>query len=510
MKNRIVLFSVFYLALFSIWGQENMLRFEVQQARNANLHFDSVVFNRVSADTRVLKHFIDTSEVFFFGNISLNVRSNSVKAMNLTIPLNNRNMVLELVEVPEYFYDYEVLIMPDSITRPANRNIKHYRGVVRDEINSLAAITLYEGEVMGLVCTNDGNFNIVKDSLSGKHLFYNDRNLRDTTSFTCATEDNPSIQYDSAVLFSQRNNLREEDGTVRGNVINKYVRFYVETRVQIYRKLGRDLDKVEAWVTNIFNQVAILYLNEDIMTYVSCICMWHGGDPYTNSADAELLLEQFKDKTTSISGDLGILLAYYDDPTDGEGIAHIDGLCNSSVQNKLAVARINTFYQNIPVYSRSVKIVTHELGHLMGSRHTHACVWNGDSTAIDGCAGVEPRESGVYCSNPGYPPGGEKGTIMSYCDKPGRPGIDFNLGFGPQPGQVIRTSVTNASCLYTCDVNFTNQTVSTNKILKSACGNVNVQNVKVQSNAKLTIDADKETTIDGDFEVELGSELEIK
>jgi len=38
---------------------------------------------------------------------------------------------------------------------------------------------------------------------------------------------------------------------------------------------------------------------------------------------------------------------------------------------------------------------------------------------------------------------------------------------------------------------------------------VNVQNVKVQNNAKLTIDAN-EATINGHFEVKIGSELEIK
>lgn len=505
MKNRFVLFSVFYLVVVSsVFGQENMLRYEVQQAKNANVHFDSVAFSSVGAETRVLDNFVNANEVFFLGNISLDVKSNQVKAMNLTIPMNNKNMVLELVEVPEYFYNYKVLIMPDSIIRPANRDIKHYRGVVRDETNSLVAITFYNDEIMGLVCTDDGNFNIAKDSLSGKHLFYNDRNLKDTISPLCATEEDPSVIYDSTVLFSQRNNLKE-DGTVRGMVINKIVWFYVETRVQFYRKLGRDLDEVEAWVMNIFNQVALLYLNEDIMTGVSMICMWHGGDPYTNSAGAQTLLKEFKDRTTSIQGDLGILLGYFKDSKDGEGIASsFNGLCNHSVDNKLAVARINTFYENFPVYSRSVKIVTHELGHLFGSRHTHACVWNGNNTAIDGCAGgVEGN-----CSLPDNPPSG--GTIMSYCDKPKRPGVNFNLGFGEQPGNVIRTNVINASCLETCDVNIRNQIISVNTTASTPCGNVNIQNVKVQSNSKLTIDADKETTIDGDFEIELGSELEIK
>jgi subtilisin family serine protease len=58
-------------------------------------------------------------------------------------------------------------------------------------------------------------------------------------------------------------------------------------------------------------------------------------------------------------------------------------------------------------------------------------------------------------------------------------------------------------------VNFTNQTVTTNTTVTS-CGDINVQNVKVQNGAKLILDAGEDVNIDSDFEIQLGSELEIK
>jgi len=87
-----------------------MLYFEIQQAKQSNVNFENLALTTVSAEAEALKNFTNPSEVFFFGNISLDVRNNNTKAMNLTVPMNNKNMVLELVEVPESFYNYEVIL----------------------------------------------------------------------------------------------------------------------------------------------------------------------------------------------------------------------------------------------------------------------------------------------------------------------------------------------------------------------------------------------------------------
>jgi len=69
-------------------------------------------------------------------------------------------------------------------------------------------------------------------------------------------------------------------------------------------------------------------------------------------------------------------------------------------------------------------------------------------------------------------------------------------------------AVQKALCTITT-VDFKNQIVVADTTVKS-CGNINIQNVKVQNNAKLTLEAAGEVIFNGDFEVELGSELEIK
>jgi hypothetical protein len=108
-------------------------------------------------------------------------------------------------------------------------------------------------------------------------------------------------------------------------------------------------------------------------------------------------------------------------------------------------------FAQVPIYSWSVNVVAHELGHLFGSKHTHACVWNGNGTMIDDCGPRDGFFDGWWCRftpRPPLPTNG--GTIMSYCHRLPEVGINFAHGFGPQPGNVIRNRFNGASCLGTC------------------------------------------------------------
>jgi hypothetical protein len=134
------------------------------------------------------------------------------------------------------------------------------------------------------------------------------------------------------------------------------------------------------------------------------------------------------------------------------GVAYLNGLCSNA---RFSVSGIESSFNTVPTYSWSVMVVSHELGHNMGSQHTHACAWNGNNTAIDGCgenAGYSEGCSGIN------PPAG--GTIMSYCHLTSV-GINFSQGFGPQPAARIAAYVDGSSCVApcadpTCDDGFQN------------------------------------------------------
>ena len=59
------------------------------------------------------------------------------------------------------------------------------------------------------------------------------------------------------------------------------------------------------------------------------------------------------------------------------------------------------------------------------------------------------------------------------------------------------------------DVNITNKIVTTNTTINN-CGSINVQDVTVQNNAKLTLNSPNRVVLNGEFKVILGSQLEIR
>ena len=222
----------------------------------------------------------------------------------------------------------------------------------------------------------------------------------------------------------------------------KCVRFYWEVDYAIFLNKGSVVNATN-YVTGLFNQSAIIYGNDGISVTLSSVFVWSTASPYTASTTSGLL-SQFQSTRNSFNGDLGHLLG----SSGGGGVAAgFSGLCASNLDNSQCYSEIYNTYENVPTFSWSVYVVTHEQGHLLGSRHTHACVWNGNNTAIDNCGPSAGYGYEGSCSNAPTPIGG--GTIMSYCHLTSG-GVNFNLGFGTQPKTLILNNVEAGSCLTSC------------------------------------------------------------
>ncbi|HQW06158.1 MAG TPA: fibronectin type III domain-containing protein [Flavobacteriales bacterium] len=309
----------------------------------------------------------------------------------------------------------------------------HYRGMVRGVPGSWAAISVFDGEVMGLL--DDGLGELVlgrfEDRRDEFHILYRERDLHRRNSYTCATQD------DGEPYHTDQLELQGADRTIR------CVRYYWEVNHNVFLDKG-DLANTINYVTGLFNQSAILFDNDGIDVTLSELFVWDVPSPYVGPASTDFL-DEFGDERTSFNGDMAHLIGY----GGGGGVAWLNTLCSSQSRLRQAYSGINSSYSNVPTYSWSVEVVTHEQGHNLGSRHTHACSWNGNGTSIDGCGPAAGYSEGSCPEGP-IPSSAVKGTIMSYCHLVSGVGISFNNGFGPQPTAVIVNAVNGASCLGVC------------------------------------------------------------
>ncbi|TXB62080.1 M12 family metallo-peptidase [Phaeodactylibacter luteus] len=355
-------------------------------------------------------------------------------AIRLALPgiAGRSGIALLLVEVAPALPGFVPRRASDGRPLPRSASGAHYQGTVEGVPGSLAAVSVVEGEIMGLISwPGGGNWvlgrrpNARQAAGGGGHVLYKDTGLLREIPFLCATSDEGD-DYVAEQLAPQ----------LEGRTEAPCVGVYLEVDYDIVQEKGGAEPALD-FVTALFNQVAVLYANEGVQLRLSEVLLWDGISPYggTNSFH---LLSQFVAERSSFNGDLAHLLSYQ----ASGGVAYLSGLCRATGPQH-GFSSISTGFAEVPAYSYSVMVIAHELGHQLGSRHTHACVWNGDNTAIDDCAGVTEGS----CPSPGIPQDG--GTIMSYCHIR-EVGIDFTKGFGPQPGNVIRYEIAEAACLQAC------------------------------------------------------------
>ncbi|MBT8189401.1 MAG: zinc-dependent metalloprotease [Bacteroidia bacterium] len=354
----------------------------------------------------------------------------SLETIELELPgiVSKETLALQLVKVELFTTDSDIILASTRTKAMVDPGV-HYRGIVKGDNKSLVAVSIFNDEIRGLISTKAGNLVLGKlkgNAKNGEHIIYDDREVLKKLPFDCGT-------MDDGVIYKP-NDLQYTPNKSPGDCI----RFYIEVDNDIYNNKG-GASGTTNYITGLLNEVSTLYSNESIPTVVSQLVLWDVTSPYSSTSSSGMLSD-FQSNLGSFNGDLAQLFSYQ---ASGGIAAGFAGICNANPDNSMCFSSIGSTYAVVPTYSWSVMVATHEFGHLFGSRHTHACVWNGNGTAIDGCAGSTEGT----CALPGYPSNG--GTLMSYCHLQSV-GINFNEGFGTQPGNVIRNEVDNASCTSAC------------------------------------------------------------
>jgi len=385
--------------------------------------------------------------------------------LHLSLPLHENQIVeLDLKKVKVLADDFRLTTSDGQSINLNKKQAVFYRGTIKDNPNTLVALSIFEDEIRGFISNETGN-HVLGKLLDGseQYIIYNDQLLKNNTSFDCGINDNLNLS---------KKTLLPTSPTAYKSAPGDCVELYVECDYALFLAQGSNTANVNNFVVSLVNEVATLYANENINLILSEVFVWTSTDPYASISSNIAILEKFGEtrqnnyngrlahllSSRNLGGGIawqGVLCTNYITFTsdwDGDGIQEIHhagpyglsgGMTNSVVP--------------VPTYSNNVQILTHELGHNFGSPHTHACEWGpNNDQQIDDCGNQFAANNGgtiegAACFNSANPIIPSNGTIMSYCNVVTN--VNFNNGFGTEPGDLIRDAYNSATCLTTCPVN---------------------------------------------------------
>lgn len=354
------------------------------------------------------------------------------EALTVVIPFKGSMLTIDLVK--SELFDDEFLVNSNQSESVKGVTIGiYYQGMIRGE-NTLAGFSFFENEFNGFITTNRNEDRIIEvgkmennTEKSATHIIYSDDDLLVNVHHSCGSE--ALEQYHQKVGELENEHFT---GDANEKAIYKCVTYFWETSYNLYQSKG-STQAVTNYMTSLFNNFQLLYNNEQVGSKLKQLYIWTTSDPYANS------LNTFSSNRTNFGANLATLFS----TTGGGGVAWLDALCGSNEYYKHGFCgSVGATFYNVPNYSWPVNVTAHEVGHNLGSPHTHSCSWSGG--AIDGCGPAAGYNEGC---NAALPSNG--GTIMSYCHLT-NVGVNLSLGFGPQPGNLIRGRV-NSCVTLTCD-----------------------------------------------------------
>lgn len=358
--------------------------------------------------------------------------------LELSFSFENKEWTIELEQTNIFSKNFFVT----TGTNPTDKfnyinECLHYRGKIRGVKKSFAAVSVMADKVVAVLSDEAGNINIGEINTPeakqhNEHIIYREADLLIQNEFECQTKDAVSNSNNPIPIYNA-------SASTSATINTEPVDIYFEADYQTFLNNGSNVTNVTNYVTALFNVVHVMYENDSVHTQISSIKVWNTVDPYNALGTTSAVLNAFA--TNMAVGFPGDLAHFLSQRGLGGGVAYLNVICNSNYYKTAVSGNLSNSFSLFPTYSWSVMVITHELGHNLGSPHTQWCGWPGG--AIDNCYTTEGG-----CALGPSPVNG--GTVMSYCHL--NIGINLANGFGPLPGtkirNIIRTDINSNKCIY--------------------------------------------------------------
>ena len=384
----------------------------------------SIFFESKTTELRSTQHFYATPLILNKSNIR-KILNEKLDSLKISLPTPEGVKVLNLEKISIYTDNPEIYSVCNDVFKPQSLI---YSAKIEGNDSAFASVVINDDSFQSYIM-GDGEGWIFGPIEKGYHGVWHELDVKDTTQFKCFIPN----EKDFSVKPNNNQTISEKSNKI------KYITMYFEADYDMVEKLGSSKEVIK-FIENIFAQTFLIYQKEGVNIKINRFKIWDRPSGY--NFDGVNVLYYFGNQF--INQDLPETFAQLVSLRSGFGVAWLSTLCDIP-RYRTSYSGLNMDNENFPNYSWNTTVMTHEIGHSLGSHHTHACFWNGNNTAIDGCWFVE-QTGPVKCPELEVTPE-TKGTIMSYCHLNPKVGINYKWGFGEQPGNLIRKNIQESICV---------------------------------------------------------------
>lgn len=284
------------------------------------------------------------------------------------------------------------------------------RGTIKGYPGSSVFLAAFETHVIGVfeIVEPEGKrrFIIAPDTVvagrMANHIVYEARAGQGKPT-ECHAEELPSYQrqVDSIFAITNRDESKGRNSESTQDATQYSLQLALDCTNSFYKNLGSSLTTAASSAIAIAGACGAVYFRDaNVLIRVPYLRVWTVADPYPGEIGAKLgkIREHWEGNMKHVRRSVTCLLS----GEGGGGLAWVGVLCGGYGYNVSGVdGRVNF---PAPNYIWDIDVTSHELGHNIGSSHTHNCGWN---PPIDSCWNAE---GGCYENTRA-----RRGTIMSYC-----------------------------------------------------------------------------------------------